>query len=356
MAVRFIHLGVLAALTVFLAACAPVTPTISEAERQELAKNATPYANDVGYTQALSKLGKMIEAIPADKSPKIYLQAKPIVNQSIGSELTGSPDLPLNITNMVITALNGLSSVKRLLIIPYDPNYYLASRQTNVVVGASQLAPNLVLAGSITEFDKDVEATSNDMNLDLILDRGKPDTSLSGKANNSRTMSRVTLDLYLIDARLNAVIPGLSVSNTVNVMEIQKGREVAFAIFGSGFGVSGNITHAQGFQRAVRNLVGYSVVQLLGRFYDLPYEPLLGLTSKDPLIKRSETAAQQPADSASQPEAVSAPSQQPAVQRTTTQTPAAAEARTTPKSRPAKPASARPAQPENRDASMEDLL
>lgn len=343
MADLFRHLVIFAALTVFLAACS-ITPTISESERQELEKNAAPYANDVGYTQALVRLGKMIEAIPEGNTQKINIQAKPIVNQSIGSEVSGGQELPLNITNMVITALNSLASVKRLLVIPYDPNYYVATKQTDIVVGAAQLVPNLVLAGSITEFDKDVEATGNDVDLDLLLDKGKPDASLRGRANNDRRMSRVTLDLYLIDARLNAVIPGLSVSNTVNVMEIQKGREVAFAIFGSGIGVSGRVSHSQGFQRAVRNLVGYSVVQLLGRFYELPYEPLLGIASKDPLVKHGVPAEQQPEVSAAQPE--------PEV------VPAAPSSRPAPKPRQNKPApsSERSAQPDDLDARMDGLL
>jgi hypothetical protein len=355
---RFIT--VFAVLAALLAACSPITPTLSDSERQELAQKATPYANDVGYTQALTRLGKMIEAIPEGNVEKINIQAKPIGNTSISSE-TGGESLPLNITNMVITALNNLASRKRILVIPYDPNYYQRSKEADVVVGASQLTPNLVLAGSITEFDKDVEGTDSGANFD-ISDGGKAATDVSASANNSRKMSRVTLDLYLIDARLNVVIPGLSVSNTVNVMELDKGREFSFRIFGGGFGVNGTLTNSQGFQRAVRNLVGYSVVQLLGRFYDLPYESLLGLTTNDPLIKRNAHTAQQPAVAAPQPEPTVAPQpapppRQPVVQRTAAQPPAPKAARSAPKPHQAKPApsSAQPALPDDLDARMRGL-
>lgn len=360
----FCRVVVFTVLTAFLAACAPITPTISEAERQELAEKATPYANDIGYTQALTRLGRMIAAIPDSNRELIRIQAKPIVNSSLSSQGMGE-DVPLDITNMVITALNNLSSVERLLVIPYDPNYYVATKQTDIIVGAAQLTPNLILAGSITEFDKDVEATGTGFDAD-ISDGGKAATDFGISANNRGKMSRVTLDLYLIDASINAVIPGLSVSNTVNVMEVEKGREVSFRIYGGGFGINGQISHTQGFQRAVRTLVGYSVVQLLGRFYELSYEPLLGMTEKDPLIKRHAHTQQKEAVTATPPPAVQSPqpvvqspqpvaqSQQPAAQQTAVHKPQS-KARPTSKTglvRSTKPA----ALPEDLDSRMEGLL
>ena len=268
-ALRYAGLA-LALLT--LAACAP--PTISDSERQEMAESATPYESDVRYEDALASLGRYINQ--TDRQPKV-IQPKGIGNTAGGQEL------PFNVTDMVITGLNRLSGQK-LIVVPYDPDYILNDAQTGG--GGSRLLPGLIVGGSITEFDKEMDTTGRDANLDAILDRGgRAGTNISAQFSNAKKMSRVTLDLYLIDYRTHAVIPGASVTNTVNVAEIEKGREFAFAIFGSGFGVSGKIKHSQGFHRAVRNLVDYSILQLMGRYYQIPYYQILGMTQSDPAIR-----------------------------------------------------------------------
>ena len=261
----------LAAMT--LAACGLARPKIGESERKEIAASATPYENDVRYENALTALGKYINDSGA--------QQKVIQPKTIGNT-TGGQELPFNVTDMVITGCNRLSGQK-LVVAPFDPEYIMNDATTG---GAgSRLLPNLIIGGSITEFDREVDVTGNDANLDAVLDRGEPDTDLSAQFSNARKISRVTLDLYLIDYRTHVVIPGASVTNTVNVAEIEKGREFAFAIFGNGLGVSGTIRHSQGFHRAVRNLVDYSILQLMGRYYKIPYYEILGMTQSDPGIQ-----------------------------------------------------------------------
>ncbi|MDR3089446.1 MAG: hypothetical protein LBU39_06475 [Desulfobulbaceae bacterium] len=264
---------VLACLT--LAACNLAQPKLSENERRDMKSNATPYTTDARYEDALSSIGKYINAQGGQQK---VVQPKTIVNNAGGQEL------PFNVTDMVITGLNRLSGQK-LIVAPFDPEYIMNDAQTGGT--GSRMLPNLVVAGSITEFDKEVETSGSDANLDAILDRGEPDTNVSAEFSNGKKMSRVTLDLYLIDYRTHVVIPGASVTNTVNVVEVEKDRQFAFAIFGNGIGIGGKIKSAQGFHRAVRNLVDYSLLQLMGRYYEIEYWRILGMTQSDPEVRKN---------------------------------------------------------------------
>ena len=277
---RFHMISVFLGMIMLLSACAPLTPEISETERQEL-NHISPYSNDSGYMQALLELRGMILASSTIPSG-IVIQPEPITNKSVSIYGQGE-DIPIDITNIVITALSKLTSPK-IKIVPYDPKF----------VTASHLQPNLILAGSITEFDKDIEVSGNDLRLDALLDHGSSNAEGGGDADNKKKMSRITIDLYLLSATTQEVLPGTSISNTIRVLEIEKGRGFNFEIFGSGINVNGRIRSSQGFHRAVRNLIGYSIVQLIGRAFELNYEPLLGISTKDPLITHKSDDSQQP--------------------------------------------------------------
>ncbi len=276
---RFHMMSVFLGMILLLSACAPLTPEISETERQEL-EHISPYSNDSGYMQALSKLRGMILASSTIPSG-IVIQPEPITNKSVSTYGQGE-DIPIDVTNIVITALSKLTSQK-IKIVPYDPKF----------ATASHLQPNIILAGSITEFDKDIEVSRNDLRLDALLDHGSSNAEGGGDADNNKKMSRITIDFYLLNAATQEVLPGTSISNTIRVLEIEKGRGFNFEIFGSGINVNGRIRSTQGFHRAVRNLIGYSIVQLVGRAFELHYEPLLGISTKDQVITQSSVDSQQ---------------------------------------------------------------
>ena len=253
-----------------LCACNPMVPTISQQEKDELAERARPQENAVNFGDALTRLGVIIST-KADH--KVIFQPKTIGNVS------GAYDLPMNVTDMVISGLSKVSCSK-LLVVPYDPEYIMNDTSTGGV--SSRQLPNLVVAGNITEFDKDVDTEGSGANVNTVIDHGDSNSSLGLKTDKSRKISRVSLDLYLIDYKTQTVIPGASVSNTVNITELEKNREFSFSIFGSGLDLNGSISHNQGFHRAVRNLVDYSLIQLLSRYYKIPYEPLLGIQTANP--------------------------------------------------------------------------
>ena len=252
-----------------LAACA-AAPIITESEKKELDETASPIINDVIYEQALAAVGRYINT---ETGFSRTIQPKTIGNS------TGGMEIPMDITNMVITAL-GRAAGKNLIIAPWDPEYVTNDKATGGA--SSRMLPILLIGGSITEFDKDVDTKEKSAKVNLIVDRGDAGSNPSLNFSRSEKFSRVAIDLELIDYYTHTVIPGCSVSNTVTVMELEKDAGFSFSIYGSGVDLSGNIQHQQGLQHAVRNLVDFSVLQLLGRYYNFPYWRALDVESADP--------------------------------------------------------------------------
>ncbi len=266
-------------ISVALISCAGVennaTPKFTKAEDEKFEVTKLPYTSEYLYSDALEALGRYINQY-ADF--KVKIQPKRIGNSAGGQEL------PYNVTDMVITA-SSRSSGDMLTVLPFDPEYISNDFETGGK--GSRWLPGYLISGSITEFDKDIESTANGLNLDVLLGGGSGETDIGYSRDNTTKMSRVAIDLQMLNYKTHAVIPGLFVSNTVNVMEIDKGNELGFSIYGSGIGVNGKIAKGQGFHRAVRNLVEYSILQLFGRLYNVPYWDLIGMEYPDEDVLRS---------------------------------------------------------------------
>ncbi len=265
-------------IMIALSACATgqfAQPQLSRHDVDFLDKAATPSTNELVYDQALVTMG---EYINRNGNFKVNLQPKPIGNTAGGAEL------PVNLTDMVITALSRVAG-DQFNILPFDPQY-ISSDYTTGGRGSRAL-PNYIIEGSITEFDKDFETWARTKEMDVLAGGGSSETDVGFANEKSRRVSRIVLDLHLLDYASHAVIPGVTISNSIHVIELDKQKDFGFAIYGSGIGIRGRIKHTQGYHRAVRNLVEYSVLQLLGKFYNMPYWEILGLEGVDPGVTRS---------------------------------------------------------------------
>lgn len=215
-------------------------------------------------------------AIATSASRQTIIQPKPIGEIRSGGE--GFPFTSIDITDMAITGLARVSGNK-LLVVPYDPEYIVNDAQTG---GAgSRLLQNLIIVGKISEFDQNVDAEESGVKAGVVAKHGKPTAKVGMNAGRARKTWRISLNLYLLDYKTHVVIPGTTVSNTINVAETGNNQELSFVIFGSGLGVNGSISDKQGLHWAARNLVDYSLLQLLSRYYDIPYEPLLDIQKTD---------------------------------------------------------------------------
>ena len=257
-------------------ACVPdFSPPLTNAEKKQFEDNQYPYAQETLYANALHEMGKVINAT--------ILYVKIIQPMDIGNTAGGS-ELPYNLTNMVINSVSDFSGSK-VIVVPYDPNFIINDAQTGG--RGTRVLPDLLIGGSITEFDKDIEAKSSSVNLDILISHHGTEADTGLGIGKSGKLSRVVLDLYLLDYATHAVIPGAHVSNTVHVMELDKNNDFSIAIWGSGMGIEGTIQKKQGFHKAVRSLVEYSILQLFGKYYDLPYWKLLGMNHVDRDVMKS---------------------------------------------------------------------
>ncbi|MEJ2202165.1 MAG: hypothetical protein P8X63_14285 [Desulfuromonadaceae bacterium] len=222
---------------ILLVSCAAMDPANVDVELPE----AAPQVKVTNYSKALQDLGLMSQIYAV--SP-VKIQSNPIGDNTGTSGSTGG-EIPRDITEMIKSSLNSIGG--QITFIPYDPAFI----QNQIVTGYStfdnKLIPDVVISGGITEFDRGLET------------RG---TNTDAGAEASFT---------------NAA--GISRMNTVNSMEVRKGlaeKELGIALFGPTFGRKGSIKKVQGRHAAVRLLVEVSMMQIVGKYLNLPYWRLLG--------------------------------------------------------------------------------
>ena len=260
-------------LFLLLAACAGLDPANVDVQLPESA----PQAKSTSYTQALRDLGLMTEIYG---SQIIKIQSNPIGDNTGTSGSTGG-EIPRDITEIIKSSLNSIGG--QVTFIPYDPAFI----QNQMVTGYSnfdnKLIPDVVISGGITEFDRGLETRGKgtDAGAEATFTNApgwvpSKSVSLDYSDTDKIGLARITLDFNLLDFQTMAGIPRM---NTTNSMEVSKGmaeREIGITLFGPTFGRKGSIKKVQGRHAAVRLLVEASMMQIVGKYLNLPYWKLLG--------------------------------------------------------------------------------
>jgi hypothetical protein len=260
-------------LLLLLASCASLDPADVDVQLPE----AAPQVKITSYSQALRELGLMSEIYGTSQ---VKIQSNPIGDNTGTSGATGG-EIPRDITEMIKSSLNSIGG--NVTFIPYDPAFI----QNQIVTGYStfdkKLIPDVVISGGITEFDRGLETrgSNTDAGAEASFTNAPswaPSKSVSIDYGDSDKigLARITLDFNLLDFQTMA---GISRMNTVNSMEVSKGmaeRELGITLFGPTFGRKGSIKKVQGRHAAVRVLVEASMMQVVGKYLNLPYWKLLG--------------------------------------------------------------------------------
>ena len=260
-------------LFLLLAACAGLDPATVDVQLPESA----PQAKSTSYTQALRDLGLMTEIYG---SQIVKIQSNPIGDNTGTSGSTGG-EIPRDITEIIKSSLNSIGG--QVTFIPYDPAFI----QNQMVTGYSnfdnKLIPDVVISGGITEFDRGLETRGKgtDAGAEATFTNApgwvpSKSVSLDYSDTDKIGLARITLDFNLLDFQTMAGIPRM---NTTNSMEVSKGmaeREIGITLFGPTFGRKGSIKKVQGRHAAVRLLVEASMMQIVGKYLNLPYWKLLG--------------------------------------------------------------------------------
>jgi hypothetical protein len=251
-------LSALLALMLLLTASCAQRLTTGE---QFIKESPKPYKRITDYSDALKKLGTMIGAYNAIEQDALVIQAKPVTNRS------ACKNLPMDITDMIESAVNKIGDKIRCAL--YEPAYIIGEVQTGSTTIGRQL-PELVIDGAITECDENLDTQSYGVDADIMLD-GDPKADIGGGYQKSITYSRLAVDLHFMEYATQMLIPDKQTSMAVEVWNLQKSYNFGFQINGSGLGIDGRRKVVQGKHDAIRILVELSVLQLVGKYLELPY-------------------------------------------------------------------------------------
>ncbi len=260
-------------LNVLLYSCAVVESTYKSAEELR-PPEAKPQARETALRQPLAMLGEMTRIYG---TKKLYIQCEK-AGDDTGASVASGAEIPIDITEMIKSAVNSIGG--NVYYVPYNPNYLIGQERTGYVKPKGKITPNLLISGGITEFDRALVST--DRKLDLSL----PGSDASGGIGGGKgdTISQITLDINLIDYDTMTMIPKMQAINTVTVMRGKKEGGIGFQIFGAALGYSSGVKFVQGRHAAVRALVELSVLEVIGRYLNLPYWRLLPEAKPDPVV------------------------------------------------------------------------
>ncbi len=249
-------------------------------------KPEAPVKKVTSFDHALTQLGKMTKIYGTDA---LNVMCRDIYDKTGTASSTGG-EIPFEITEMVKTTLNSIGG--NVTYIPYNPSNLIILQQARYSNFANKKIPHVVITGGITEFDRGLEVRGE--NLDMAADT-KPFTNapdwFPGKVigfdsgrGGKQAISRITVDFNVLDFQANAGIAQMQTVNTIQVQKAVAESELAFTLFGPTFGLKGNIKKIQGRHAAVRLLVHLSMLQLIGKYFDLPYWELLPDAELDPVV------------------------------------------------------------------------
>lgn len=272
MRIRLGILGAAAAALTILPACSYFVATTGKEDVKKMDDKMAkePEKRTTPYDDSLKQFGKMLEAYNISQ---VRVQSKLISND------TASKTLPDDISKMLSSAVNKIG--KQVVYIPYDPNYI----KNELALGGNinRQLPQIVIEGAITEHDKDIVSKN----------KGAEAEAMAGLADGGAhydtdaSVSRLAMDLHLADYKKQAYFPGVQAINAINITKDKQGWGVAAYYMGCGLSFNSSVQSKQGEYAAIRLLVELSVLELLGKYFDVPYWRCMpGATPDQDMIER----------------------------------------------------------------------
>ena len=136
------------------------------------------------------------------------------------------------------------------------------------------VAPNYYVRGAITQLDSNVLQSSASAGVSI------PCMDLA--INGNQVVSVVSIDLNVGKLVTRQIMPGISASNSIAVVQSGKGADVGGLIGKAGLSLSVSLDKSEGFHQAVRNLIELSTIEILGKLTRVPYWQCLSIESTNP--------------------------------------------------------------------------
>ena len=248
-----------------------------------------PAVRETSFSDALSRLGILSDIYGTHL---LKIQCRDLDDVTGTAYHTGG-EIPKSITVMVKSALNAIGG--KVVYIPFWPNYFAGIQVSGYPVSEQKLVPDVILAGGITEFDRGLTTLDRTRNLDAETGELRDASSLlKGRTigldysqGDKWNKAKIAVDFNLVSYEALCGIPKMQASNGITVYKGIKEEELGFTLFGPTIGLRGSVKKVQGRHDAVRLLVQFSVIQLVGRYMDLPYWQLLDGVQPDPVVLQS---------------------------------------------------------------------
>jgi len=270
-----------------MVSCGGMDPRNVDVELEESA----PIVKITSYTEALSDLGTMSNVFDTGL---VKIQCNDITDKT-GTAATTGGEIQRNITEIMKSTLNSIGG--NVVFIEYDPGFI----QNQMVTGYSnfedKLIPDVVITGGITEFDRGLETRGSGVDAAAQANFSgvpswAPSNEIAANYGNAGKAgkARITLDFNMKDFTTLAGIAKMTTINSMEVHKATKQKEIGLTFFGPSFGLKGSIKKVQGRHEAVRLLVQISMIQMVGKYLNIPYWRLLGDdTLPDPVVVDSVT-------------------------------------------------------------------
>ncbi|MEI7851182.1 MAG: hypothetical protein WCH86_05055 [Kiritimatiellales bacterium] len=236
--------------------CSTVKDVSAEDLNKADAGTAGPGQRVTRYDSALETLGNMLQAY---NTPVVRVQTLAINNATAGE------GVPKDLAQLVSTALGKIQGPIKL--IPYDPTYVFTEKELGKTL--DRTFPDLLVKGAITEFDKDMLEKKFEAEADYELPNGR--SSAGASHDRSSSGGQVALDLQVVAYQTQQIIPGVQTSSKIFVMKGENNTSLNLVIEGNGLGVKSGFAKKDGIHAALRLLVEVSVLELVGKYCDVPY-------------------------------------------------------------------------------------
>jgi len=235
-------------------------PKFSEKEK----KIAMPFNNESYFSDAFKKLNKLLIAFG---TPIYKIQVKTIENLT-----SAKSAMPMDSGSFIKTPI--ILNLNHIKLVAYEPIFNKYETKTTGFVYFPEMKksmPQLVINGGITQFDKGIISKSNNFDLDTEFGGGEWRTDGRFNYDNSDSYSQIALDLSIFRYKDRTYLSGVATKNKIEIHRRRKKNRFGMFLNGSGIGYSKYSTLQQSKDEALRILSEYSLIQLLGRLYNVPY-------------------------------------------------------------------------------------
>lgn len=241
---------------------------------------ATPISRTLtSFTQAKACMDKLLMSGGRTGIP---------ITVDLVEDATGS--VKVSTRDMIMTALSDMSVNSHAFRVFVTPES-MGRKMTYVAFAADRNrqdedAVRFYIRGSISQADNAIASDNNAASLTL--------SNLSIGASESQTVGTITLDLQIADLVEQTLVHGTAISNTITVVSAgdqTTGRGLLnSSSFGAGLSVSLSSNTREGKAQAVRNLIDFSVIEVIGRFTGVPYWRCFQLDSTNPIQMKAARA------------------------------------------------------------------